>query len=286
VSGYLKDIALRKQLEEKVREATRVRTDGEKALAAATDMIAAARRIDAVTTEADALVAEAMSALSAKDYKLALDKAVAARERASRIYRDRAKGIVDASANLVTMAKGLGADVAESEAATTRAREALGAEDFETAIDLAKKVWKRQEKVLHEHLSGSFSKAQSLIVAAKNLGRDIGPVEDLLSRARSAMESNDFEMAMGFTKECLETVSGELRTELDRTILDTESLMRTAQGMGADIAKMGQLIDRARQDMERLDFEKAFNALKQSRAEGEKALQKGLDGKITDFTSG
>src|SRR5206468_2929049 len=234
-------------------------------------------------TDADTLVAEATAAMSGKDYKLALDKAVAAKEKATRIYRERAKGIVDASVNLVAIAKGVGSDVSESEASMGRAREALGAEDFETAMDLAKKAWKRLENVLHEHLSGSFSKAQSLIIAAKNLGRDTGTVEDLLSRARSAMESNDFEMAMGFTKECLETVTGELRTELERTIVDTEGTMRTAREMGADVTKMGQLIERARQDMEKLDFEKAVNALKQSKAEGEKCLQKGLDGKITDF---
>jgi hypothetical protein len=285
VSGYLRDIALRKQLEEKVREATQSRTDAEKALQAAGDLIASARRIDAVTTEADTLIADATSAMNAKDYRLALDKAAAAKDKARRIFEERVKGIVNASASLVAMAKELGSDVAENEVAITRAREAMGAEDFETAIDLAKKVWKRGEKVLHEHLSGAFSRAQSLIIAAKNLGRDTGPVEDLLSRARSAMESNDLELAMGFTKECLETVTGELRAELDRSILDSEGLLRTAREMGADVTKMGQLIERARSDMEKLDFEKAFNALKQSKAEGDKALQKGLDGKITDFTA-
>ncbi len=284
MSGYLKDIALRKQLEEKVREATRSRSDAEKALQSAGDLITSGRRVDAVTTEADELLAEATSAMTAKDYRLALDKAVAARDKARRIYEERVKEIVNASASLVTMTKALGSDVVENEVAITRAREALGSEDFETAIDLAKKVWKRQEKVLHEHMSGSFSRAQSLIMAAKNLGRDTGPVEDLLSRARSAMESNDFELAMGFTKECLETVTGELRSELDRSILDSEGLMRTAKEMGADATKMAQLIERARADMEKLEFEKAFNALKQSKAEGDKALQKGLEGKITDFT--
>jgi len=78
VSGYLKDIALRKQLEEKVREATRSRSDAEKALQSAGDLITSGRRVDAVTTEADELLAEATSAMTAKDYRLALDKAVAA----------------------------------------------------------------------------------------------------------------------------------------------------------------------------------------------------------------
>ena len=284
MSGYLKDIALRKQLEEKVREATKVRTEAEKALQAAGEIIGAARRIDAVTTEADEALAEATAAMASKDYKLALDKGVAATEKAKRVYQDRIKSIIDASANLVEMTKGLGSDASESEAALTKSREALGSEDFETAIDVAKKVWKRSEKVLHEHLSGSFSKAQSLIMAAKNIGKDMGPVEDLLSRARQAMETNDFEMAMGFTKECLETVSGELRGELDVVVSDTEQLMRTASEMGADVTKMGQLVERARADIEKLDFEKASNALRQAKAEGEKALQKSLDGRVADFS--
>ena len=283
MSGYLGDTALRRQLEEKVRQATRVRADAEKALQAASGLIGAARRIDAVTTEADTALADATSAMAAKDYKLALDKAVLALDRANRIYQDRVKGIVNASASLVAMAKGLGSDAADSEAAITRAREALGAEDFETAIDLAKKVWKRSEKVLQEYLSGSFSKAQSLIIAARNLGRDTGTVEDLLSRARSAMESNDFEVAIGFTKECLEAVTGELRAEIDRSLVDAEGLAKTVRELGADASKMEQLIERARADIERLEFEKAFNALKQSKAEGERALQKGLDGKATHF---
>ncbi len=284
MSGYLKDIALRKQLEEKVREATRTRTDAEKAMQEAGGTIDAARRIDAVTTEADEALAEATAAVGAKDYKLALDKAVVAKEKARKIYQDRIKSIVEASANLVAMAKGLGSDVGDSEAALVKASEALGSEDFESAIDIAKKVWKRSEKVLHEHLSGSFSKAQSLIMAAKNLGKDTAPVEDLLSRARQAMEGNDFEMAMGFTKECLEAVSGELQGELDKTLFEVESLMKTAQEMGADTQKMGQLIERARADVEKLDFEKAFNALRQGKAEGERALQKGLDGRVADFS--
>ncbi len=284
MSGYLKDIALRKQLEEKVREATKTRTDAEKALQAAGEIIGAARRIDAVTTEADEALAEATAEMNSKDYKLALDKATAAKEKARKIYQERIKGIIDSSANLVAMTKELGSDVSESEAALTKAREAFGSEDYETAIDVGKKVWKRSEKVLHEHLSGSFSKAQSLIMAAKNLGKDTGPVEDLLSRARQAMESNELEMAMGFTKECLETVSGELRVELDRSVLDAEALMKTAQELGADVGRMGQLIERARADVEKLDFEKAFNAIRQSKAEGEKALSKSLDGRVADFT--
>jgi len=285
VSGYLKDIALRRQLEEKVKEATLVRQEAERALQGAEELINRAKKIDATTTEADVLLAEATADAGAKDYRLALEKAVAAREKAARIYRDRIRRIIEASANLVAMTKRLGSDVSEGEAGLARARGNLEADEFEAAVDLATKVWKRSEKVLHEHLSESFSKAQALILTAKKIGKDSGPVEDLLSRARQAVESNDFETALAFLQECLDTVTGDLRGEVDRAIGDAEDLKETARDMGADVAKMAQLIERGRDDMAKLEFEKAINALKQSRQEGERALQKGLEARVANFTA-
>src|SRR2546430_2909670 len=193
VSGYLRDSQLRKKLEEKVKEATRTRQAAEDGIKAAQDLIDQARRTDANVVEAEKALAEANGAMASKDYKVAVDKSGEALERGKRIYRERARGIVDSSAALGRLAKGVGGDLAETEAALAKAEGALASEDLGTAIDLAKKALKRSEKILQEHLSSSFSKAQSLILAAKNLSRDVAHVEDLLSRARTAMENDDFQ---------------------------------------------------------------------------------------------
>src|SRR3989454_350619 len=222
--------------------------------------------------------------MASKDYKVAVDKSGEALERGKRIYRERARGIVDSSAALGRLAKGVGGDLAETEAALAKAEGALASEDLGTAIDLAKKAWKRSEKVLQEHLSSSFSKAQSLILAAKNLSRDVAHVEDLLSRARTAMENNDFQSALDFTNEALEAITDDLTSAVDKEVRDVEDLVRTAAELGADTAKATTLIERARGDIGNLDFEKAKNAVRQSRAESEKALQRSLDGRAGDFS--
>ena len=285
VSGYLRDIALRKQLEEKVKEATRVRQDSEQAVQDAEGLIARARKLDASTTEADIALTEATAALGAKDYKIAYEKAILARDKATRIYRDRIRSIIEDSETLVAMTRRVGSDVADNDSVLKRARESLDADDFEGAVELASRAWKRSEKMLHEHLSESFSKAQSLILSVKKLGKDTGTAEDLLSRARQAVESNEFEMALTFTAECLDTVTGELRGDVDRAMADAENLLATAREMGADVTKMGQLIERARDDVAKLDFEKALNAIKQSRAEGERSVQKGLESRVANFAA-
>lgn len=284
MSGYLRDNQLRRQLEEKVKEATRTRQAAEDGLKAAQAVIDQARRADANVAEAEKALADASASMTAKDYKAAADKAGEAHERARRLYEERARAIVDSSATLGRLAKGVGAELAETEAALAKAEAALASEDLGGAIDLAKKAWKRSEKVLQEHLSSSFSKAQALMLSAKNLSRDIAPIEDLLSRARTAMENNDFASALDFTKEGLDTIRDDLTSALSKELEDAEDLLRTAAELGADTTKAGNLVERARGDIGSLEFEKARNALSQSRAESERSLQRTLEGRAGDFS--
>ena len=282
MSGYLRDIQLRKQLEEKVKEATKNRQQAEKEMTAANEALAACRAVDAETTEAETALAEATSAISGKDYKLAVEKAVEAKERAKKSYGERVVAIVDSSAGLLNIAKNMGASVIDGEAAIEKSRDALTKEDYSTALDLANRIWKKFEKIVHEHLSKSFSAAQSLIMTAKNIGKDTATVEDLLSRARGAVESNDFELALSYTNECLEAVKAELTEEVSNATAEVEALIKTSQEQGVDVAKMSALIERSKADAAKSEFQKALNALKQSKSEGEKALQKGLDLKMAE----
>ncbi len=284
MSGYLGGSQLQRQLEEKLKEATRSRQVAEEGLKAAQDVLDAARKIDASVGEAEKALADATAAMSSKDYKLAAERATEAAERGKRAYRERAVAILDSSASLLTLAKGIAADAAEATATLDKARDALVAENLAEAVDLAKKAWKRSEKSLSEHLSSSFSKVQALILAAKNLGRDVAPTEDLLSRARTAVEGNNFPSALEFTKEGLETITEDLTSALGKDVREAEDLVRAAQELGADVTKATTFLERARSDVANLEFEKANNAARQSRAESERALQRSLEGKLTDFT--
>ena len=284
MSGYLRDSQLRRQLEEKAREATRTKQTAEDALKEAQAVIESARKIEAPVVEAEKALAEASAAMGAKDYRRAADKAAEAVERGMRIYRDRVSAILESSAGLLDLAKGVGVAVADSETVLAKARDALAADKLDEAVDLAKKSWKRSEKGLSEHLSSSFSKVQSLLLSAKNLGKDVAHVEDLLSRARSAMEGNNFQSALDFTREGLETITEELTSALEKELEEAEEVLRTAEELGADPTKARTFLDRAKADVADLDFEKANNSVRQSKAESEKALQRSLEGKIADFS--
>src|SRR5436309_1459634 len=98
------------------------------------------------------------------------------------------------------------------------------------------------------------------------------------------MENNGFQSALDFTNEALETITDDMTSAVDKEVRDVEDLVRTAAGLGADTTKGTTLIERARGDIGNLDFEKAKNAVRQSRAESEKALQRSLDGRAGDFS--
>ncbi len=282
-SGFLRDIALRKQLEEKVKEATKTRVAAEQEIATARALIEGAKGFDANVTEAETALAEASSFFSGKDYKSALERAAEAKERGKRAYGERARHFLDSTRSLLNVTSGMGVDDRDGLQALEQSEVAFAKEAYEEAIELAKKAWKKSEKVLHERLSSSFSTAQALILTAKNIGKDTATAEDLLSRARSAVESNDFEQALAFTKECLDTVSGELRDEVDRAMGDAQGSLRTVQEFGGDAANISRLIERAKADLGKADYDKAFNSLRQARQEGERALGKGLESRTSEF---
>jgi hypothetical protein len=223
--SYLRQIQLQKQLEEKAKETTENRENADKELLEATQIIEMAKKIDANVADSEALLEECSQAMKVKDFKLALEKALECKEKSKRIYEERVKAIVESSAGMLQLAEGIGKKVVEGEALVKQANEAVAAEDMEKAVELARKSWQLTEKILHEHLSTRFSSAQSLIMVSKKAGKDVSVAEDLLSRSRSALESNDYESALNFVKDCFQNVASELREDIESSLEETDSIV-------------------------------------------------------------
>lgn len=277
MSGYLKHIQLTKQLEDKAKEAARNRQLAEEQVNMARALVTGAKRVDADVSAGEAMVAEADAAVAAKDYKLALEKATMAVMSLREAFRGRAQAIIDSSAGLLALAETL-EQVPDAREALEAAKAALTKGDFDGAVEAAKRSWKRCEKVLHERLSSSFSTAQNLILVAKSTGRDTAGFEDLLSRARTALEKNDFEKAMAFTREGLDSLTADLEGDVTTKRNEVEELEKSLEASGADVSRVKLLLDRSREDFEAHQYDKALASLKQARNDGERALQRSLEG--------
>ncbi|MEE8183516.1 MAG: hypothetical protein V3T94_05160 [Thermoplasmata archaeon] len=278
--SYLKHIQLSKQLEERAKEATKFRQLAEKELEEAEKGIEEAKKIDANIAETEAAFSEANDAVSGKDYKLALEKATESKQKAMKAYQARVKTIVDSSLVLLKLAKDIGADTSSADSLAKSAEEALSKDDFEKSIEFAQKSWEKSEKILHEHLSSAFSTAQSIIVAAKKQEKDTSVAEDLLSRARSAVEDQDYQTAMDYMNECMESVSSELEQDINGMLEDARAMIDVSKEIGEDTSKVDGIVERARAELESKDFERSLNSSKQARAEAEKLLHRSVENGI------
>ncbi|MEE9490376.1 MAG: hypothetical protein V3V91_08060 [Thermoplasmata archaeon] len=275
--SYLKHIQLSKQLEERAKEATKFRQLAEKELEEAKKGIEEAKKIDANIAESEATFSEADDAKRGKDYKLALEKATESKQKALKAYQERVKTIVDSSLVLLKLAKDIGADTSSADSLAKSAGEALSQDDLEKSIEFAQKSWEKSEKILHEHLSSSFSTAQSIIVAAKKQEKDTSVAEDLLSRARSAVEDQDYQTAMDYMNECMESVSSELSQDINGMLEDARAMIDVSKEIGEDTSKVDGIVERARAELENKDFEGSLNSSKQARAEAEKLLHRSVE---------
>jgi len=260
-----------------------MREGAEKELEEVSKIIEKAKKIDANVADAEALLEETNQAMKLKDFKAALEKATECREKSKRIYEERVKAIVDSSEGMVRLVKGIGQKVDESETLVKQAKEAVAGEDLEKAVELARKSWQQNEKILHEHLSTRFSSAQSLLMVAKNAGKDISVPEDLLSRARSSFEANDYESALNFTKDCFQSVASELREDIESSLEETETIVNFLKEMKANVSKITPIIQRAKTELKKGEFDKSLNSTKQARVEGERTLQKCVEDRIEAF---
>ncbi|MFQ6012879.1 MAG: hypothetical protein ACE5LS_04475 [Thermoplasmata archaeon] len=277
MSGYLRHIELSRQLEEKAKEASRNRKHAEERIQQLEGLIGDAKKADCQITDAEELLAQASSAMAAKDFKLALDKTQEGEDKAKAAFLQEANSILEASESFVSLLQRAEADTAEYEALLGSAREALDKGSFGEGVETARRSWTKLEKTLHEHLSRSFSSVQTRILAAKAMEKDTAMAEDLLSRARSALEATEYEDALTHTEEALDILGRELGYELETEEKVVREFLEAGRALKANIAKAEGYLEKGKKELEGGDYQKSFNYLKQARGEAERQLQKAFD---------
>lgn len=283
MAGNIRHIELWKQLEKKAEEATKTRKLAEETLTAAEKLIEEAKSVDANVTEVVAIMTEASTAVSDKDYKLAFEKATECKEKAIRVYRERIRGILDSNKLLLELVKSVGGDASSEESAVKLAEEAFQKDDLSKAVELAKESWKRSEKILHEHISKMFSNAQSLILTAKNSGKDAKMAEELLIRAREAMDASDYDGAIKSTRECLDDIGSTLKDDILANVDDTKSIMDLAKDVGYDIKRLETSIQRVEEEMGKYAYDTALHYSKQTKTDAEKTLKRAITERLDIF---
>jgi len=284
-SSYLKAMQLSKQLEEKAKEEKKNRQLAEEELQKVEDMMHSAKASDIEVVDAEKYFVEATAAFKDKNYRDALSLITKSSEQLKTNSKESIQGILDSVISLADMGKDIGADCSAGLALLEESKDHLNKGDFERSIGLAKESWEAFEKIAQEHLSESFSSAQSMIVLARNSGEDVSNSEDLLEEARKNIEAQEYSIAFTRLKECLESVGSGISTQVEELLDEAKGYQITAKELNADISRVNELVTRTEEEIKTGDLEAALSSARLSKSEAEKTISRAISTTIEDMKS-
>lgn len=270
--NYLKSLQLAKQLEERAKEASKNKELAEKENEALSQFLKACRENDVDLSDVEKPKKDLETAMLAKDYQSAIAHARKAREAANEAYIRRIGDVADSVEALLALLPGSDTETKGAHDYLERSKERVVAEDLEGAMKFAKTAYDAAERQLHEFFSQLFSRAQEVMIQAKEMGEDVSIFEDQLSRAKNALESQDYESCMTQVKDVLESAGEELKAQVNGTLSRVEELVTAGDDLGADLTRVKNHIERSRNALGSLKFKESLAYAKKAESEGENAI--------------
>jgi hypothetical protein len=274
--SYMQHLQLRKQLEERAKEAAKNRELAEKEQAALDQFMEECKENDVDVSEAEKPKLDLETAMASKDYEAAIGHARKAMETIRQSYLNKIGEVGDSVETLLNLIKSAGAESKSASDAIERSQERAEADDLEGAMKHAKSAYDSAERTLHEVFSGLFSQAQELIMQAKDMGDDISIFDDQLSKAKTALQNQEYEDCMTQIKEVLEGAGEDIKTEVNSTLSRAEELVSAGEEFDTDLSKVKNHIERARGHLDALRYKESLAYAKRAEAEGESAISSKL----------
>lgn len=278
--SYHRSLQLAKQLEKKAKEASKKKADAESKLQAAESIKELCLKINADTSDLEGLLNEASAALGSKDFYLAQKKAENAVRAANNTFIGKVNSILDNAEEMGRLIEEVGGKDEKLDKLISDTRSALEKEDFEKSIKLVDKTWTSFQKALHEQYGDAYSRAQQIILKAKESGEDIEDLERDLKETKALIESEDYGESLSAIKSVLESASEMLRSRISSDLDSIEDKAFTAEDFGADSTKVKEYLSKARDLLEANEFDEASSIARKAQSEVDKSISSSLNKEI------
>jgi hypothetical protein len=271
---------LTKQIEQKAKETSKKKADAESRLSAAEQLLEHCKSVNADVASIEKNIGLVVAALDGKDFDLALEKSDKAVELSKRIFIERINAISGSAEEIAKIIKDIGEEPQQLKQLITDLKQAIKDEDFDSAVRLAEQTYDTSQKALHEQYAKIYSRAQQIVLKAKELGENVESLQRDLQNTKEMIESEDYTTAITTVKTTLEAASDLLKTRVVSDIDSIEDGVLSAEDLGADVSKLKEYIARSRDLVGSMDFDEAMSYARRAQSECEKAVS----GKIHDET--
>lgn len=270
--SYLKSLQLAKQLEERAKEASRNKELAEKEFAELEQFLKACSEADADLSAVEQPKKDYEAAMAVKDYQTALGHVRKAKEAAKQAYLKKVADVGDSVEALIGLVRGAGGDAKSAQELLEKSKERVVNDDLIGAMKHAKSAYDAAERALHELFSQLFSQAQEAIMQAKEMGADVSIFEDQLSKAKAALDKQDYETCMSLINDVLDGAGEDLKTLVGSTISRAEELISAGDELGADMSRVKSLVERAGAALSSRRYKEALSYAKKAESEGENSI--------------
>ncbi|MEM4264689.1 MAG: hypothetical protein QW505_02770 [Thermoplasmata archaeon] len=269
--SYLKSLQLAKQIEQKAKEASKKKADAEARLQVAEGILERCKKLNADIDLGKKAIAETNAALESKDFDLALDKSERAVETSKKIFKERILSILKGADEIVQIVTESGDEASQLKQLIADVKSSMDKDDFDETIKLAEETYDLSQKALHEHYAKTYSKAQQIILKAKDIGENVEDFQRELRDTKEMIESEDYRAAIATVNSLLASATDIVKSRIKADIDSAEDSVLAAEDLGTDVSKLREYIDKARESLESMEFEEAASYVRRAQSECEKA---------------
>ncbi|MGD0818574.1 MAG: hypothetical protein ABR986_09300, partial [Methanomassiliicoccales archaeon] len=207
---YIKQLQLKKQIEQKAKEAAKSREAAEKKLAQAEESLKLVKKMDAPSAEAEKFLTEASSFFKEKDYRSSLGLSTKSMEASQKAQNDRVGSMLESADELRSLVERSGAKAEDLAHMSQEAKDSLAKGSLEDAFAKAKDLWDKVEKLVNRYMATAFGEAQTILILAEGLGVKVDTERQALAEAREFLEKEQVPASMEKLASCLELLNAAL----------------------------------------------------------------------------
>lgn len=273
---YIKQLQLKKQIEQKAKEAAKSRDAAEEKLVQAEISLKLSKRMDAPSAEAEKYLTEASSFFREKDYRSSVGMSSKSMEASFRAQKDQVSSMIGDADDLRTHVERMGAKAEDLSILSQEAKTALAKGSLEDAFAMSKDLWDKVEKLVNRFMATAFGETQTVMLLAEGQGITVDAERKGLTEARDLLEKEQVPSSMEKLVSCRESLESALADKFQARAESMMDVSKYQSEFAVDLSKVEKALKKAQGLLDHGSFEEAFAALSSAEGEQQKALTKGF----------
>jgi len=194
---------------------------------------------------------------------LHLQKLLEQKAKETTQYKEKAENNISSAEKLISAGKKVDADLSKAEELLSNAKVSLNGKDYSAAAEYAERSIEEAKRAHYSRISNIIGSAENMVSLTQKIGADVTRAGEYLTRAKSALERDEYERAIDFANQSWKENERILREHLSKAFSQAQSLILFGKNLGQDTSTAEESLKSARDAIESGNFELALSLTNQ-----------------------